>query len=171
MGNTEPVTELDARYSDEGAEATAWAEGRDRVAAATLWWLTTVRPDGRPHVTPLLAVWLEDTLFFCTGPAERKARNLAASSHCIMMTGCNTYDEGFDLVLEGDAVREADDAKLRRVAAAYEAKYGPDWRFEVRDGAFHHEGGEAWVFGLALSTGFGFAKGTYGQTRWRFDSR
>ena len=118
MGNTEPVTELDARYSDEGAEATTWADGRDRVAAATLWWLTTVRPDGRPHVTPLLAVWLEDTLFFCTGPTERKARNLANSSHCVMTTGCNAYDEGFDLVLEGDALaggrrREAADGRCR----------------------------------------------------------
>jgi hypothetical protein len=171
MGHTEPVTELDARYGDEGAEATTWIEGRDRAAAAPLWWLTTVRPDGRPHVTPLLAVWLDDTLYFCTGPDERKAKNLANSSHCVVTTGCNAYDVGFDLVFEGDAVREADDATLRRVAAAYEAKYGSDWHFEVRDGAFHHQGGEAWVFGLALSTAFGFGKGPYSQTRWRFASR
>ena len=66
---------------------------------------------------------------------------------------------------------EADDATLLRVAAAYEAKYGSDWHFEVRDGAFHHEGGEALVFGLAPSTAFGFAKGPYSQTRWRFGPR
>ena len=171
MGHTEPVTELDARYGDAGAEATPWTEGRDRVAAAPLWWLTTVRPDGRPHVTPLLAVWLDDSLYFSTGPAERKARNLANSSHCIMTTGCNAHDAGFDLVLEGDAVREAGDATLLRVAAAYEAKYGSDWHFEVREGAFHHQGGEALVFGLAPSTAFGFAKGPYSQTRWRVGPR
>ena len=48
------------------------------------------------------------------------------------------------------------------------AKYGEEWRFEVRDGAFHHGPGEAWVFEVAPSTAYGFAKGDYSHTRWRF---
>jgi hypothetical protein len=28
--------------------------GADRLAGAPLSWLTTVRPDGRPHVTPVI---------------------------------------------------------------------------------------------------------------------
>ena len=44
------------------------------IEAAPLWWITTVRPDGRPHVTPLLAVWHEGALHFCTGSEEQKAR-------------------------------------------------------------------------------------------------
>ena len=49
-------------------------------------WVTTVRPDGRPHVTPLVAVWLDDALYFCTGDDERKARNLRENRSCVMTT-------------------------------------------------------------------------------------
>jgi hypothetical protein len=37
----------------------------------------TVRPDGRPQVTPVVAVWLDGAVHFTTGPTERKAHNLA----------------------------------------------------------------------------------------------
>ena len=48
-------------------------------------------------------------------------------------------------------------------------KYGEEWRFEVRDGAFDHEHGRALVFEVAPRTAFGFGKGeTFSQTRWRF---
>ena len=75
----EPAALLDQRYSDPSASATPWSEGRDRLARAEIYWLTTIRPEGRPHVTPLVGVWFEDALFFCTGEDEQKARNLAAN--------------------------------------------------------------------------------------------
>jgi catechol 2,3-dioxygenase-like lactoylglutathione lyase family enzyme/general stress protein 26 len=165
----EPVTELDARFSSHGASATGWAEARRRLEDAEVYWLSTVRPDGRPHVTPLLSVWLDGALYFCTGQSERKARNLTQNPQCILTTGCNALTEGLDLVVEGHAARVTDDAKLRDIADAYVAKYGSDWRFTVRDGAFHHEGGTALVFEVVPSTAFGFGKGQpFSQTRWRF---
>jgi len=169
----EPVTRLDTRFSSADATATDWAHARKTLHDAEVFWVSTVRPDGRPHVTPLIAVWLDDALYFCTGASERKARNLAHNTHCIMTTGCNALHEGLDLVVEGDARRVTDDAKLRRVAEAYASKYGRDWRFAVRDGAFHHEGvhegAVALVFEVAPRTAFGFGKGRqYSQTRWRF---
>jgi hypothetical protein len=133
-----------------------------------LYWVTTVRADGRPHTTPLIAVWLDGALHITTGPEEQKARNIAGNPHCILMTGCNTLHEGLDIVVEGDAVRVSDDATLQRIADAYESKYGSDWHFDVRDGAFHHEAGEAWVFEVAPVTAYGFGKGAYSHTRWRF---
>jgi general stress protein 26 len=169
MADKEPVTELDARFSSEGATATEWTEACGRLENAKVYWLSTVRPDGRPHVTPLLAVWLDGALYFCTGPTERKAGNLAHNSHCVLTTGCNALDEGLDLVVEGDAVRVSGKAELQRVADVYEAKYGGDWRFQVGEGVFVHEGGEALVFQVAPSTAFGFGKGEpFSQTRWRF---
>jgi nitroimidazol reductase NimA-like FMN-containing flavoprotein (pyridoxamine 5'-phosphate oxidase superfamily) len=168
MATTEPVTELDPRYSDEGTPASSWTEARDRLEKAELFWVTTVRPDGRPHITPLLALLLDDALYFCTGPEEQKAKNIAGNPHCILMTGCNALQGGMDLVVEGDATKVSDNAKLRRIADAYVAKYGEEWRFEVRDGAFHHDAGTAWVFEVAPATAYGFAKGPYGHTRWRF---
>jgi nitroimidazol reductase NimA-like FMN-containing flavoprotein (pyridoxamine 5'-phosphate oxidase superfamily) len=130
-----------------------------------------VRPDGRPHVTPLISVWLDDALYFCTGPDERKARNLARNAHCVLTTGCN-LEEGLDVVVEGEAVRVTNDAKLRRLAEAYVAKYGEQWRFDVRDGAFVHRTNEesiALVFEVAPIKALGFGKGeVFSQTRWRF---
>jgi general stress protein 26 len=169
MAGKEPVAELDARYSSDGATPTAWAQARRRLEEAEVYWLSTVRPDGRPHVTPLLSVWQDGALYFCTGPSERKARNLTQNPHCILTTGCNALAEGLDLVVEGAAVRVSDDATLQGLAAAYESKYGGDWHFDVRDGAFHGEGGEALVYQVTPSTVFGFGKGEYSQTRWRFE--
>jgi Pyridoxamine 5'-phosphate oxidase len=165
----EPTAELDARFSSAGASPTPWATGRRRIEEAELFWLSTVRPDGRPHVTPLISVWLEGAAYFCTGADERKARNLAQNPRCALVTGCNLLGEGLDVVIEGDAVRVSGDAQLRRIAALYASKYGAEWHFDVRDGAFLGEGASpALVFELAPVTVLGFGKGEYSQTRWRF---
>lgn len=168
MATSQPQTELDRRFSSPGAAPTEWADGRSRIEGAELFWLSTVRPDGRPHVTPLISVWLDGAAYFCTGPAERKAENLAQNPNCVLTTGCNLLNEGLDVVIEGEAERVSEDAKLARIADAYESKYGSSWHFDVRDGAFHGEGGEALVFEIAPTTIFGFGKGKYSQTRWRF---
>jgi nitroimidazol reductase NimA-like FMN-containing flavoprotein (pyridoxamine 5'-phosphate oxidase superfamily) len=163
-------TKLDARYSAGDASPTEWSKAEDRLASAEIYWLSTVRPDGSPHVTPLLALWLEGAMYFCTGPEERKARNLEQNTRCVLTTGCNSLDEGFDLTVEGNAVRVTDDARLRRLADAYESKYGSDWHFDAAEGTFrHNDGGPALVFEVSPSTVFGFGKGEYSQTRWRFE--
>src|SRR5215211_4211545 len=117
-----PVTELDARFSSEGATPREWSEAERHLEDAEVFWVSTVRPDGRPHVTPLIAVWLDGALYFCTGPEERKAQNLVQNPHCVITTGCNVM-EGLDLVLEGTAVRVQDEARLHRLADLYAAKY------------------------------------------------
>ena len=103
MAGAEPVTKLDGRYSSEGATQTEWTEARRCLQEAEVFWISTVRPDGRPHVTPLISVWLDGALYFCTGASERKAKNLEQNPHCILTTGCNALNEGLDLVVEGDA--------------------------------------------------------------------
>ena len=138
-----------------------------------MFWVSTVRPDGRPHVTPLISVWLDGALYFCTGEDERKAKNLSQNRHCILTTGCNSISEGLDVVVEGEAVQVGDDAKLRRIGDAYVAKYGEDWRFEVRDGAFAQRGApgnsRVPVFEVAPAKALAFRKGEeFSQTRWRF---
>jgi nitroimidazol reductase NimA-like FMN-containing flavoprotein (pyridoxamine 5'-phosphate oxidase superfamily) len=169
MTVTEPDTTIDTRFGDPEATATDWESGRGRIEEAELFWLSTVRPDGRPHVTPLISVWLDGAAYFCTGPEERKAKNLEQNSSCILTTGCNQLKEGLDVVIEGDADRISDDANLRRIAEAYEAKYGSEWHFDVEEGAFHHgDEGVALVFEVAPKTVFGFGKAPYSQTRWRF---
>ena len=67
-----PETKLDTRFSDADAVATSWDDTRRVLEAAELFWITTVRRDGRPHTTPLVAVWLDDAIYFCTARASRK---------------------------------------------------------------------------------------------------
>jgi nitroimidazol reductase NimA-like FMN-containing flavoprotein (pyridoxamine 5'-phosphate oxidase superfamily) len=170
MAMQDPVAELEPQFSSPGATPTPWAEARGLLERAEVYWLSTVRPYGRPHVTPLLAVWLDGALCFCTGESERKARNLARNAHCVLTTGRNALHEGLDVVVEGDATRVSDAPTLRRVAEAYAAKYGNDWRFAVRDGGLQGaEGNTALVFAVRPAKAFGFGKGEpFSQTRWRF---
>ncbi|MGW0578718.1 pyridoxamine 5'-phosphate oxidase family protein [Streptomyces sp. NPDC002920] len=166
----QPVGELDERYSSEEATAHDWPEVTALLGSAELFWISTVRPEGRPHVTPLAAVWADGALHFATGPDERKALNLAQNPQVVLTTGTNTWAEGHDVVVEGEAVRVSDDGRLRELAAAWEAKYGEFWHYEVRDGRFHHGAGNALVFAVAPRTVFSFGKGEpFSQTRWRFD--
>lgn len=166
----EPTTELQPQFSSEDASPTSWAKAREHLQKAEVYWLSTVRPDGRPHVTSLVAVWLDGSLYFCTGQTERKAKNLVHNAHCIITTGCNILSDGLDLVVEGEAVRMFDQARLQRVADSYASKYDSPFRFTVRDSVFlNSEGGEALVYKVAPVTVFGFGKGaTFSQTRWRF---
>lgn len=167
MSITAPTTELHPDFSSPNAMATPWERGRDALEDAAIFWLSTVRPDGRPHVTPLIAVWLDGALYFTTGAGERKAKNLAANTNCILTTGSNDLNQGLDIVVEGEAVRVTDDELLRRLAELWESKHG--WKFDARDGEFHHEAGSALVFEVVPAKAFGFGKGDqFSQTRWRF---
>jgi nitroimidazol reductase NimA-like FMN-containing flavoprotein (pyridoxamine 5'-phosphate oxidase superfamily) len=163
-----PSTSLDARFSDPNATPTSWDDAVHVLETAELSWITTVRADGRPHVTPLPAIWLDGALHFCTGPAEQKAVNLRTNPHVALTTGRNDWDRGLDVVVEGDAVRVTDDAMLKRLADAWRKKWDGRWQFEVRDGAFRHEFGEAVVYAVAPTKVLAFGKGTFSLTRHRF---
>lgn len=161
-----PVAELHSQFSSPDATATSWEQARTQLEEAKIYWLSTVRPDGRPHVTPLFGVWLESAWYFCTGAGERKAKNLVHSPYCTITTGCNVI-EGLDVIMEGEALQVNDEAKLQRMANAYLAKYG--WQFTVQKGALYGEGGRAEAYEVTPVTAFGFGKGElFSQTRWRF---
>lgn len=53
----DPMAELQPQFSSDDATPTPWAEARERLEKAEVYWLATVRPDGRPRVTPVVAVW------------------------------------------------------------------------------------------------------------------
>lgn len=176
MPASSPDTQLDARYSSGDAKATAWATGSDLLRKAQVYWLATARPNGQPHITPLLGIWQDDAFHFTTGEREQKAVNLERSAKCAVLTGANTLDAGVDISLEGTATRVTDEVTLLKLAEAWVAKYGEDWRFQVKDGAFLHDdvgqaddSGKALVFRVAPTVAFGFGKGaTFSQTRWSF---
>ncbi len=141
---------------------------RQALESAELFWITTVRDDGHPHATPLVAVWFDGALHVSTGPDEQKAINLRTNPEALLTTGCNTWDGGLDVVVEGTAVRVTDDARLQELAAAWTTKGDGRWRFEARDGAFHHEQGEALVFAIAPAKVLAFGKAPFSHTTHRF---
>ena len=168
----QPVTELDTRFSDQNAVATDWAETRRALEDAELFWITTVRVDGRPHVTPLVAVWLDDAIHFATGAAEQKAVNLRTNQNVILTTGCNEWEQGLDVVVEGEAVQVIDESVLEQLAEAWAAKWDGRWDYKVHHRSFRHEGGSdaVLVFVVKPAKVFAFAKGTFGQTRHLFSA-
>ena len=166
----QPVTELDRRFSDQNAVATDWEETRRALEDAELFWITTVRVDGRPHVTPLVAVWLDDAIHFATGVGEQKAVNLRTNQNVILTTGCNEWEQGLDVVVEGEAVQVIDERVLEQLAEAWSEKWDGRWHYAVHHRSFRHEGGNdaILVFAVKPAKVLAFAKGTFGQTRHRF---
>src|SRR3954454_6312163 len=88
--------EIDRRFSDREAAPTPWSEAARVLEQAELYWLSTVRSDGRPHVTPLIGVAREGVVHFCTGPDEQKARNLGHNARVALTTGDNAWARGLD---------------------------------------------------------------------------
>ena len=165
----EPVVEQDVRFGDATAPPTPWAETLRVLETSELFWISTTRSNGRPHVTPLPAVWHEDRLHFCTGPDEQKAVNIGRNTWVALTTGCNRWKEGLDVVVEGTAARVTDEGRLRVLADLWREKYHGDWDFTVGDAMFHEPGGgEAIVFEVAPVKVLAFAKGVFAQTRYRF---
>lgn len=165
------MTALDPRYSGPNAVAVGWDETRRILERAELFWISTVRADGRPHVTPLVAVWLDDAVHFHTGAEEQKFANLSVNPHVVLTTGCNQWDRGVDVVVEGDAVPTTDTAVLARLVEAWASKWDGRWRLAVRDGGLRAVGGDfpSEVFSVMPTKVYAHAKGDpFGHTRHRF---
>ena len=168
---------IDPRYGDASATPPPWAAIERLLADAQLYWIITVRADGRPHAVPLVGVWQDGAFAFCTGPEEQKQRNLDANPHVAVTTGstgANGWDSGKDVVVEGTAVRVTEPEALQGLAAAWFAKYGDDWKFEVRGQEFVElsqsgagGGGGAWVYQVAPAKVIVFGE-AHGQTTYRF---
>lgn len=163
-----PVTKLDERYSDPAATAVPWEETSKALEDAELFWISTVRADGRPHVTPIVAAWADDAIWFSTGESEQKFVNLSGNPYIVVTTGCNRWDGGLDVVVEGEAIRVTDDAVLGRAAQAFTSKWDGRWRFTAVNGCFRTPHGESMVFSVVPTKVFAHAKGLFGATTHRF---
>jgi hypothetical protein len=173
MAQKEPVAESIDGY---GADVIPWSRARGQLDVGVpqpghTHWLATVRPDGRPHVAAVGALWIDGAFYFSAGAGTRKARNIAANPECVI----NVSLPGLDLIVEGEARKVTDQATLERVAADYASQ---GWPARVRDGALTAEysapsaGPPPWdVYTVAPVTAFGVATAEpSGATRWRFPS-
>jgi general stress protein 26 len=160
-------------FSASGATETPWKMTVEALRRTQKFSLSTVRTDGRPHVTPLLAIWAYGAMWFATGAAEQKAKNLTANPNCILTTGTNTLT-GMDYVIEGTAALVTDPDDRKAVAEAYEQAYG--WHLTREDGTWFRMGDEIRSGGVQLyrvepTLAFAFGNGTeFSQTRYSWPS-
>ncbi|AYY12969.1 pyridoxamine 5'-phosphate oxidase family protein [Actinobacteria bacterium YIM 96077] len=111
-----------------------WTRALSSLTSVPTYWVATVHPDGRPHAVPVLGVVVDGAVHFCANERTRKARNLQGDPR-IVVTGSS---DDFDLVVEGSITIVTGDDTVRKIASAYDAKYG--WRPEVHDGALWADG-------------------------------
>lgn len=165
------VTNLD-RY---GNDTLPWSRPRDILVTGpaqpgTTFFLSTTRPDGRPHVAAVGALWLDGDLYFTSGPETRKSRDLTAQPACTIAVGL----VGIDLVLDGEATRVTDRPTLEKAAALFRDE---GWPAEVEGDAFTapfsapSAGPPPWhVYRFRFQTAVGVATAEpHGATRWRFN--
>jgi len=94
---------------------------------------------------------------------------IALAAAGFLVSGAVFAQSAEDLIKKhGCAACHANDKKV--VGPAYvdvAAKYKGDWQFEVSNGAFQGDGGEAIVFEVVVAKILAFAKGEFAQTRYR----
>ncbi|WP_280425084.1 pyridoxamine 5'-phosphate oxidase family protein [Nocardia carnea] len=173
MSDSEPDVVL-GPFSSPDAQATPWASTAAVLGAAEVFWLSTVRPDGRPHVTPLLAAWSLGGICFTTGGQERKAVNLDHNPHCVLTTGTNALT-GVDVVIEGVASVVDERSERAQAATDFERKYGT--HLTDPGGSWYRLGeavvtGDVRLYRVAPTVGFAFGKlPTSSQTRYTWPNR
>jgi hypothetical protein len=132
-------------------------------------WLSTSRPDGRPHTAGVGAIWHDGRFYVVSGPGTRKSQNLAQNPGCVVSLTL----KDIDLVVEGSAARVTDDATLERVAKVFNEQ---GWPVSVDGDAFTAEysapsaGPPPWyLYEITPTVAFGVAFAEpHGATRWRF---
>jgi Pyridoxamine 5'-phosphate oxidase len=148
-----------------------WSEASARLGGGGWAWLATVRPDGGPHLVPVLCTWADPVLYLAAKRTTRKSRNLETEERCVL-----SKDAGdVHLVVEGRARRLQDEADLGRASAAFDRVHG--WKtwivgdeLDADFGAPTSGGPPYAVYEVRPTTTFAFP--TDGEsttpTRWRF---
>lgn len=175
MTEANPKTDLQPISTESVAtngvtEVTPWAEAQQQIAAEGKYWLSTINPNGTPHVMPHFGVWLDGALYFTAGPGTRKAKNLAHDPRCAITVTAKKLD----IIMEGEARKITDQATLHRLAEAYDTKYG--WHITVNGAAYDAPFGAPSagqppyeLYKLTLSKVYGLGSDEpYGATRWDF---
>ncbi len=112
---------------DEGTGLLPWSWAVERLEASHDYWVATTWPDGRPHVTPVWGLWLDDALWFSCGPTSAKARNLARDPRCSIATDKPAEPVVLDTVVERRPARD-DAARFAELSTAkYHIEYTVDF--------------------------------------------
>ena len=149
-------------WSPDTEPALPWRWARQRLERARGYWVSTTRPDGRPHARAVWGVWLDDAFWF---ESHSIARNLDADPRiCVHLEGADEV-----VILEGSAERITDDADKQRFIDALNPKYQWSWKVENAGNVFRLR--PAVAFGWISDNSGSDAGSLFGVTgtRWRFE--
>jgi Pyridoxamine 5'-phosphate oxidase len=169
----------------DGSGTTSWEVALDRLENPEVprtCWLATMRPDGQPHLMPVIAFWVVGALHIVAGEGTRKARNLAADDRCVIAMS-STRLPSLDLVVEGRASALTDDDAVRHITEFLGER---NWPLEAKGDKVYWPNAPTagpppyTIFRIVPSKVFGLP-GMYGMdqfdpkdlpkpTRWEFDS-
>ncbi len=97
-----------------------WSWAVERLEKSKNYWVASTRPDGRPHVMPVWAAWIANSLWFGTDTSTRKARNLAANPSVVVHL--QSGDEA--VIVEGIVREVTESSRLSPLNSAFKKKYG-----------------------------------------------
>jgi hypothetical protein len=169
--------------ASDGSATTSWDLARERLANPEFQrtsWLATTRPDGRPHLMPVIGSWIDGALYLVAAEGSQKGRNLAADDHCVIATTSTTLPS-LDIVLEGRAVAVTDAGEVGRLADTFTSSGWPlDAEGDKVHGPHAPTAGQPpyTIYRIVPSKGFGLP-GMFGMdkfdpselpkpTRWKF---
>jgi len=141
-----------------GESLIPWVEVSQKLAQARNYWLSTTRPDGRPHAMPVWGVWLDEAFYFGTGADTVKARNLVHNPAAVVH-----LESGDDVViLEGTAVPVTDKSLLTHI---YVNIYGPKYGMDM---SAHAEDDAGPTFALQPTLAFAWLESDFPNTATRY---
>jgi PPOX class probable F420-dependent enzyme len=144
-----------------------WSFATERLETSHDYWVATVWPDGRPHVTPVWGAWFDDHLWFSADQTSRKARNLAAEPRCTVTTD-NALEP---VILDGVAELVTDRSDVARFTEASRAKYAAEWVEDLYTVDFFDANlGGGGTYRVTPTTVFALAADAFttSPTRWTF---
>ncbi len=92
-----------------------------RLRKDIIIWLSSVRPDGRPHIVAVWFLWDGQHIYIFSQPNTQKIRNLRHNSH--VMLGLDETRQGSDVVLIEGTAELLNDPAINATMPAYAAKY------------------------------------------------
>lgn len=92
-----------------------------RLRHEPIIWLSSVRPDGRPHLVPVWFLWDGAAILIFSKPEVQKVRNLRHSPQ--VMLALDSADEGEDVVLLEGRAELLGEGAPRSTLPVYAQKY------------------------------------------------
>jgi len=141
----------------------SWDHVERRLRNSRSYWLSTTRPDGRPHARPVWGVWREGSLWFGTSQDSQKGRNLAAAPYLV------AHLESADdvVILEGEVEIVRERAIAEPVLGAYAEKFAID-AGEAGFGELESDTGAA-LYRLTPQVVHAWLEGAFAETQSRWE--